>query len=360
MDETFFRTLNYSSVNEDWRTEAAALRPQPGDTALCVTGSGQRPLDLLAAAPMNVMAVDLNPVQSHLLHLKVAALRRLSFDDYTAFLGLRSEQPLWRRARLKELGADLPPDTRRYWNTPREAVGAGVLYQGRWETFHHAGARLVRRLHPQVADTLFAFENVEAQSDYVDDLWSKRTWSCLFRLLCARLACRLLLGDPAYCQARAEVGAYLFDRLKGMLHRRLARDSFMVSLALHGRLSVFDLPPHLTPEGAALIRERLDGLTIATADVLDVMEQSPAGTFSRFSLSDMPSFLDAAGFQRLLRGVQHSAAPEARFCIRELLAHHEWPAREAERLRRESALERQLEDDDRSFAYSFLAGEVLA
>src|SRR3989337_2234761 len=46
----FFKTLNYASVNEDWRTEAEALRPGPEDTVLCVTGSGDRPLDLLARA----------------------------------------------------------------------------------------------------------------------------------------------------------------------------------------------------------------------------------------------------------------------------------------------------------------------
>ena len=91
MADRFFRSLNYASVNEDWRTEATALRPAAGDTALCVTGSGDRPLDLLAVAPMKVLAIDRNAAQTHLLRLKVAALSVFPFGDYAAFLNVISE-----------------------------------------------------------------------------------------------------------------------------------------------------------------------------------------------------------------------------------------------------------------------------
>ena len=90
--------LAYSSVNEDWRTEAAALRLAPDARVLCVTGSGARPLDLLAVTPARVVAIDVNAAQNHLLELRVGAMRALQFDAYTAFLGL-VPTPLFTAAR---------------------------------------------------------------------------------------------------------------------------------------------------------------------------------------------------------------------------------------------------------------------
>ena len=44
----FFSRLSYSFGNEDWRTEKRALGIRPHDQVLCITASGDRPLNLLA------------------------------------------------------------------------------------------------------------------------------------------------------------------------------------------------------------------------------------------------------------------------------------------------------------------------
>jgi S-adenosylmethionine:diacylglycerol 3-amino-3-carboxypropyl transferase len=41
MAATFFETLNYSSVNEDWRTETAALSPGSGSAVSVAPQTGQ-------------------------------------------------------------------------------------------------------------------------------------------------------------------------------------------------------------------------------------------------------------------------------------------------------------------------------
>jgi S-adenosylmethionine-diacylglycerol 3-amino-3-carboxypropyl transferase len=359
MADRFFRTLNYASVNEDWRTEAAALRPAEGDALLCVTGSGDRPLDLLAVAPMKVLAVDQNPAQSHLLRLKVAALRVFPFDDYASFLGLRPADARWRRERLDDLGPELPPETRAFWDDRWGLVAAGVLYQGRWERFHRRVSRLARLLRPRAIDALFACETLDEQRHFVERAWDTPAWRRVFDLVCGRLVSRLFLGDPAYYRhAREKPGAYLYERMRSSLERYLARESFMMSLVLRGRLTPLDLPPYLTPEGAETIRRRLDRLEIATGDVLDTLELAPPGAFDRFSLSDLPSFLGEADFRRALRGLSRCAAPGARFCIRQFLVRHPWPEDGFESLQREGGLEARLAVEDRAFAYDFFAGEV--
>jgi len=355
----FFSTLNYASVNEDWRTEAAALRLQGGERVLCVTGSGARPLDLLAAFPLRVLAVDRNPAQSHLLHLKRAALEALPYDAYAAFLGLRPAAARRRREALRALAPRLPADTRLFWEGREGAVGRGILYEGRWERFHRRLARFARLLHSRRVRTLLGFDDLGAQRLYLERHWDDAAWRSLFAVACSAPVVRLLFGDPAYCaQAALPAGRLLHARMGALLERVLARESFMVGLVLSGALPPEDLPPHLTEEGHRTIRARLSGLEVVTAEVTSLLEACPPGRFDRFSLSDVSSFLDRAGFVRLLAAVARAAAPGARVVLRQFLTRHAVPASLEPRLLRDPALEARLAAEDRSFAYDFLVAEV--
>src|ERR1039457_1199967 len=65
--------INYSSCNEDSHSELEALRLAPDKRVLCVTAGGGRVLNLLYDRPREIMAVDVNPTQNHLLELKIEA-----------------------------------------------------------------------------------------------------------------------------------------------------------------------------------------------------------------------------------------------------------------------------------------------
>ena len=70
----FFSTLNYASVNEDWRTEAEALRLLGGERVLCVTGSGARP-------PTRVQVLLRHPEYHPVLEQSEAARERDYFPE---------------------------------------------------------------------------------------------------------------------------------------------------------------------------------------------------------------------------------------------------------------------------------------
>ncbi len=359
MTERFFRTINYSSVNEDWRTEIAALQPREGGRVLCVTGSGDRPLDLLAAAPTQLVAIDLNPAQNHLLSLKAAAIMTLPFEDYTAFLGLNQAEPGWRLEVLDHLTPSLPRDGLAFWKAHRRTVARGVLYQGRFERHFKRIAMLARCLRPRAIEELFTFTDLETQCRFIDDHWDKPFWRLAYRLILCPLTSRIFFRDPAYyAHVTVPVGDTLFERMQRALRRNLARDNFMISLALRGELSPTDLPPYLTPEGCARIRERLPLLEVLTADVIDYLEGNTAEKFTHFSLSDVPSYMAEPDFHRLLTAVARCATPGARVVIRQFLTRYELPDPIRRRIDRESRLEAQLADEDRSFGYEFIVGVV--
>lgn len=356
MAKSFFGTLNYTSVNEDWRTEREALAIGPGDTALCVTGSGDRPLDLLVADPDRVVAIDLNPAQNHLLRLKVAALATLPFDEYAAFLGLHEAPAAWRAQVMARLEPELPAETRAFWSEHSRAIRAGVIYQGRWERFYRKAAWVVRVLQPGLTRRLFAFTDLDEQRRFVDAQWDTWFWRLAFDVICSRFVSRYVLGDPGYYDhADASTGDFVRKRMQAVLGRYLAIDNFMVSLVIRGDLGE-DPPPYLTEEGAALARARLDRLEILTANLVEHLG-SDAANYTCLSLSDVPSFLDESGFEALLEGVA-GAAPGARFCIRRFLSRQRWPEQLDGRLVRDRALEERLAHEDRAFSYEFIVGRV--
>jgi S-adenosylmethionine-diacylglycerol 3-amino-3-carboxypropyl transferase len=358
----FGSRLNYSSVNEDWRTEAAALACRDGGNFLCVTGSGARPLDLLALGPARVLAVDANPAQSALLLLKAAALRRLPFETYARFLGLAPAPSRERLAVLATLAPSLPRAVAAFWNTRRRAVASGVLWAGRWERYFRVAGRVARLLRPRATARLFSFEDIGAQQRFVARRWDSALGRVLTRLVLSRFAGRRLLDDPAFADARSlDAGRLVHERMTAHLRRVLAKESFMVNLVLRGRLPAKDLPPHLTPAGADAIRPRLARLEVLTADVVDLLEDAARfERFDAFSLSDVPSYISQERFERLLEGIARRAAPGARFCIRLFLVRPSLPVRFGARLVRDPSLERRLAREDHAFAYDFLAGRVAA
>jgi S-adenosylmethionine-diacylglycerol 3-amino-3-carboxypropyl transferase len=359
MQSRFHRTLNYASVNEDWRTEAAALRIGSTDTVLCVTGSGDRPLDLLALDPGRVVAIDLNPAQNHLLVLKMAAMQQLAYEPYAAFLGLTAAPGSWRWEVWRGLRRELPPTSRTFWQERERMMRAGVIYQGRWERFYRRRALLARVLRPRAIPALFEFDTLEEQRTFVRDHWDARVWRAAYATVCSPLASRLLLRDPAYyAHVAVPVAQVLYRRMRASLDLYLARENFMVSLVLLGRLPEADLPPYLTPAGHALISPRLERLQVVTADLTEYLATQPKGAFTRFSLSDVPSFLPASGFERLLGGVIQRAAPGARVVLRQFLTRYAPAAHHAARLAREPELETRLALEARASAYEFLVAEV--
>ena len=175
----FLSTLNYTSCNEDWRTERRALRIGPGDRVLAIAGSGDRPMHLLLDDPEAVTAIDANPAQSALLSLKLAALRELPWDEYLLFLGL-TDSSAPRTKQLDRLAPALSADAARFFEGERAAVARGVLYAGRWERHYVRVGAVGRAMRGGAIRRLFQFEDLEAQRAFVSDVWDAWWWRRVF------------------------------------------------------------------------------------------------------------------------------------------------------------------------------------
>ena len=98
--EKFYQRLSYSFGNEDPITEQRALKIQPTDTVVCVTASGDRPLNLLVDDCKKIYSIDINPIQNHLLELKKHAMKELDFEDYLSLVSPEAQYFLEEMATL--------------------------------------------------------------------------------------------------------------------------------------------------------------------------------------------------------------------------------------------------------------------
>src|SRR5215510_16072992 len=79
--------LIYNQCWEDYALDQSALQIGVGDRIVTITSAGCNALNYLLFDPSRIDAVDLNPHQSALLELKLAAIRSLTCEEFFAMFG---------------------------------------------------------------------------------------------------------------------------------------------------------------------------------------------------------------------------------------------------------------------------------
>ncbi len=354
----FFSLLRYSFGNEDWRTEEEALDIQPNDTILCITASGDRPLNLLKRECQKIVSVDANPLQNHLLQLKASALQVLEYKEYLSFIG--ANQGRNRHLILKNLLPFMNEEAAKYWNAHQKKIVKGILYQGTLERLTYFISRFFAVFRGKKIKRLFSFNNIEDQRKFLRDEWDRPLLRKLFNLVLNTFLSRVIIEDPGLINYGKDIkpGDYIYDRIYATLERELAKKNPLLSLILRGRVSSEAYPPYLTEEGTRAIKQRLACLEIKTANVISYLESIKKPTFDIFSLSDVPSYLSYSDFVRLLEGIVKTAKPGARFCLRQFLSTYEIPEHLQSYFVRDKSLERRLERLDNCFVYRFITGTI--
>ncbi len=357
--ENFYSRLSYSFGNEDWRTEAEALQPKPESRIMCITASGDRPLNLLLDPCSTLVSIDANPVQNHLLQLKRTAMEHLEADDYLAFLGATPSSS--RLATFHRLVPYMDPEAASYWEQNRKTVEKGVLFQGVVER-RLKFAKLALFFRQREIRGLFACRTLEAQREYLRKNWKHNNWKRIFKWTLKPFMSRIALQDPgmyAYIEKDVEPGLYIYERMMKCLDHCLASESALASLILRQEVGKEAYPPYLTPEGIRQIKPHLNRLTTITQDALSYLEEVPENSFDRYSMSDISSYIDRPTFEKMMSAIYKSARPGARFCIRQLMTRYTIPTDLAPHFVRDEDLELELEAKDRAFVYHYTVGTIL-
>lgn len=348
---------------EDPESDRQALRIQPGDTVLTITSGGCNTLNLLLDDPRQIYSLDINACQSHLLELKCAAIRRCEHDDLWAFLGLK---PSGDRLRMFEsLARYLTKPALEYWRGRPQAIRNGVVYQGRYETFLRHFRRILGLIQGRRRiEGLFKCRSLEEQRDYFDSVWNTPQWRLLFRLAFNKrvLARRGLVTD----YFRFDDGSSSFEESFFNRSRKAFRDipiasNYFLAQYLLGRYASPDaVPAFLRRENLPVIRERLERISIVTADAKTWLASRPEALLDAFSLSNICELMSLEETALTFEQVARTAKAGARICFRNLMIPREVPLALSSHIQFREESSRQLLEQDRSFVYSRVQAYVIA
>ena len=346
------RKVAYSQCWEDPETVREALRVTPDDDVLVVTSGGCNALALLIDQPRSITAIDINPAQNHLLELKREAVQRLSHDDLMCFVGARSSED--RKALYQRVRGHLSCAAQQYWDSRQDEIEQGVIHSGRFEGYLRLFRRFVLPLiHPKErVQRALAPKSLEEQRRFYDREWDTFWWRALFRLFFGRwLLSRFGRYPGAFQHADLpDISSHYLKRVRHALREVPVAENYFLQYMATGEYRTA-LPPYLDPEYFQTLRSHADRVRIITADLLSFLEATPAGTFSKFHLSNVFEYLTTEEYENVLRHVIRVARPGARLCYYNNVVKRSHPRSLDSMIQSEDDLARSLHWRDRSFVY---------
>ncbi len=340
---------------EDPECDRGALGIRPGDRLLTVTSGGCNTLGFLLDEPECIFAVDINPCQSHLLELKIAAMRRFDHDAFVGFLGLRPTAD--RLARYRSLRDELSPAAAAFWDRNGRLLRNGVLLQGRYEKFGRLVGTAVRFVMGRGrVEGLFEAGSIEEQREFYARRWNIRRPRMLFELFFNKrvLARRGLKADYfRFDDGSTSFAESFFRKFTRVTHDIPMRGNYFLHLYLMGRYrSGREVPDYLLAENHALIRARLDRVRVVTADAKRWLAEQDGESIDCFALSNICELMSLGDTAVTFEQVARTARSGARVCFRNLIIDRTVPAGLQDVIRRDPQLSARLLAADRSFVYS--------
>ncbi|MCX6130648.1 MAG: DUF3419 family protein [Proteobacteria bacterium] len=318
----YFQQLNYTLANEDSRLERQLVKLEGARAVLSVCGSGGRSLPLAVSGLTSLTCCDLSQEQLYLAQLRLASIRSFDFDSFCLFWGFPPFHVEENTAVRRELLTRLPlePKLRDYAQALFEQNRwQGLLYTGHWEKTFTIAPRLLRRFIGSIYDTMFKFQSLEDQQQYIQKKLDSALWKSIPQLVL------LIFGNRAYFNAflykgdcikkNIPVGYFHFYRMafRRMFALGLARENFFLQLAFLGELRYPEgNPVEAQAEFYAEMQTSLKSIepNFEALSIFDYAQRTKQ-TYDFVSLSDVPSYLQGPLEQDYLQCLRPCLKPKA-------------------------------------------------
>lgn len=293
--------LIYNQCWEDPRLDRQALNLTSHDRLMVITSAGCNALDYLLEKPKEVTAVDLNPKQTSLLDLKVAAIKTMEHKDFFKIFGEGVHDHMDEiyhdllRPMLKEPSA-------KYWDEHVHFFEPGGWRQS---FYYHGTSGFVARLLKEYLilsgldeqmKALFLADSIEEQREIYFSKIEPRLFTKVLKAFVNNMAVMAFLGVPRsqirQLQVHYEGGLFGFvrDCLKFIATEIPAKDNYFWWLYLFGAYTRETCPNYLKEENFEILRESLPALTNVTDSVTGHLNSS-LEPYSKFVLLDHMDWL---------------------------------------------------------------------
>jgi S-adenosylmethionine-diacylglycerol 3-amino-3-carboxypropyl transferase len=354
--------LIYNQCWEDYALDQSALQIGTGDRIVTITSAGCNALNYLLFNPEQIDAIDLNPHQTALLELKIAAIRSLPHSKFFAMFG-EGKIERHRETYAQWLRPFLSKQSRRIWDRHIDyfdLLGSGLYFNGLAGTFARS-MNLYVKCRPGMREDLDQFlnlDNIRLQAEFYRSKIAPRLWSHYVRWMLNRKTTMMMLGVPEE-QIRqmsdsgiGDLSSFVEQRLEHMFTQVPIRTNYFWHVYMKGSYSQVCCPPYLRPQNFGLLRERVERIRTHTMNFSDFLRSS-SNRFSIYVLLDHMDWLrgNAAALNEEWTQILKSALPGARIIFRSGALSFDVPDFAQDRLTFHSELARSLHQHDRIGTY---------
>jgi S-adenosylmethionine-diacylglycerol 3-amino-3-carboxypropyl transferase len=347
-------TLNW----EDPEMDRLALKIKPGDTMMTITSGGCNTLGFLLQDPSAIFTVDINPSQSYVIELKIAAMKYL---DYQVFIGFTGLAPVDDRLMIYNTFRDKMSDGAiKFWDQKSEIIRKGFLMNGRYETFVRLVSRFVRLIEGnRRVNDLFLDRNPGDQKSFSLKEWDTSRTRLIFNTFFNKhiLARRGLKADYfTFDDGSNTFAESFYKRFRKVIMDVPVKGNYFLHLYLKGCYkSLQDVPDYLKEENFMTIKERLDRIKIITMDAQNWLPRMPSNSLNCFAMSNICELMSLDDTLKLFREVIRTGCPDSRICFRNLVIPREVPDELQDKIIKDIDLTSRIFNADRSFVYSKVA-----
>lgn len=361
-DQVALFKLVFTHNWEDPECDQAALKIKSNDAVLAITSGGCNVLGFLLFDPEVIYSLDINPAQSYLLELKIAAIKCLEFDEFISFAGLKEHK---NRVELySRIKPFLSKEAATFWDHQDKILTDGFVMNGKYERFIRLAGKFLNLLQGKKRVLgLFSEKTKEEQALYFDKVWNTKRFHYLFKILFNKrmLAKRGLVADYFHFDDGSKSFAESFYNRSRKAFRDIpVKGNYFVSLYLLGKYSNDnEVPGYLKRENFELIKLRVDRIKIITADAQGWLDSMPAESINCFALSNICELMSEKDTHRLFSAVSETARKNSRIIFRNLMIPREVPEDLRSSIVKDEALSKAIQFNDRSFVYGKVAAYTI-
>ena len=347
-----FESVLYSQCWEDPQIDREAFRIQKDDVVFSITSGGCNLLSFLIDDPKAVIALDLNPHQNHLLELKMAAFRLLTYDNVLEFLGVRKCDV---RLKFYELlRIVLSKSAREYWDSKLIDIKRGVIHCGRYEDYMKLLRKCLRVIVSQeTISAFFDIEDCDNRKLLFEKRWKNWKWKLFTKVLLSRKTMSLLFDEAffKYLKSDFSFGEHFASKVERALTELPIIENYFLRYILIGNYDEAHLPPYLCKENFEVIRNRLNRITIVTDTCENYFRQLQEKSISKFNFTNVFEWMSEDAFTDLLKETVRVAKNNSVITYRNLLVPRKHPKSLSNDIYSESELALRLHNKDLSFIY---------
>jgi S-adenosylmethionine-diacylglycerol 3-amino-3-carboxypropyl transferase len=310
--------IKYSNAWEDAQVVVSICSTRPNAKIVCIGSSGDNALALLTSHPSEIIVVDRDENQLHLIALKMAAIRHLDHAGFLSFIGVHTNDQ--RVATYTTFAHTLTEKEQHFWNTHLDLISKGIIHSGKMERFFQSFRKVLRFIHPPATYTaLFTPKRTdEEQHHFYHSIWNNWRWRLYYYLVYNPLIFGRKARRSEYLkQVRdTSMSKVFLDRAHRHYASSQVQNNHLVEYMIYSNYKTL-LPFYLRAEQFDQIKQSLGKITLRHNTVAEVCHEQKA--IDCFVLSDIFEYMSPSSFKNEIEHYYQSASPNALFIYWNLL-----------------------------------------